>query len=54
MNKMYYPYPCHDGKYKYYIITKSGKIIKFGAVGDSDFPAHKDEARKQRYIKTQF
>ncbi len=33
MNKMYYPCPCHDGKHKYYIITKSGKIIKFGAVG---------------------
>ena len=50
MNKMYYPYPCHDGKHKYYIITKSGKIIKFGATGYSDFTIHKDEARKQRYI----
>ncbi len=24
---MYYPYPCHDGKHKYYIITKSGKLL---------------------------
>ncbi len=21
MNKIYYPYPCNDGKHKYYIIT---------------------------------
>ena len=50
MNKIYYPYPCKDGKHKYYIITKSGKKINFGAAGYSDFPTHKDEARKQRYI----
>ena len=50
MNKIYYPYPCKDGKHKYYIITKSGKTIKFGATGYSDFTIHKDEARKQRYI----
>jgi hypothetical protein len=50
MNKMYYPYPCHDGKHKYYIITKSGKIIKFGQASASDFTHHKDEQRKQRYI----
>jgi hypothetical protein len=50
MNKIYYPYPCNDGKHKYYIITKSGKTIKFGALGYSDYTIHKDEARKQRYI----
>ena len=50
MNKIYYPYPANDGKHKYYIITKSGKKIKFGALGYSDFTQHKDEARKQRYI----
>ena len=50
MNKMYYPYPCHDGKHKHYIITNSGKTIKFGATGYSDFTIHKDEAKKQRYI----
>ncbi len=27
MNKLYYPYPCKDGKHKYFIITKSGKTI---------------------------
>ncbi len=43
---MYHPYPCHN----YYIITKSRKIIKFGAVGYSDFPTHKDEARKKQFI----
>ena len=50
MEKIYYPYPTHDGKHKYYIITKSGKKIKFGASGYSDFTIHRDEARKQRYI----
>ena len=50
MNKIYYPYPANDGKHKYYIITKSGKRVKFGAIGYSDFTQHKDEARKQRYI----
>lgn len=50
MNKIYYPYPANDGKHKYYIITKSGKKVKFGAIGYSDFTQHKDEARKQRYI----
>ena len=50
MNKIYYPYPCKDGKHKYYIITKSGKTIKFGATGYSDFTIHKDEARKLRFI----
>ena len=50
MEKIYYPYPANDGKHKYYIITKSGKKIKFGAYDMSDFTHHKDEARKQRYI----
>ena len=47
----YYPYPANDGKHKYYIISKSEKKIYFGAVGYSDFTKHKDEARRQRYIK---
>ena len=46
----YYPYPANDGKHKYYIITKSGKTIKFGATGYSDFTLHKNEQRKQLYI----
>ena len=46
----YHPYPANDGKHKYYIITQSGKKIKFGAYGMSDYTLHKDEARKQRYI----
>jgi hypothetical protein len=44
----YHPYPANDGKHKYYIITNSGKTIKFGAAGMSDFTIHKDVARKQR------
>ena len=48
--KQYYPYPANDGKHKYYIITNQNKKVYFGAAGYSDFPTHKDEARKQRYI----
>jgi len=50
MTKIYYPYPANDGKHKYFIITKTGKKIYFGAAGMSDFTKHKDEERKQRYI----
>ncbi len=32
MEKLYYPYPTHDGKHKYYIITKSGKKLNLGLV----------------------
>jgi hypothetical protein len=48
--KQYFPYPANDGKHKYYIITKSGRKVSFGAAGYSDFTKHKDEDRKQRYI----
>ena len=46
----YYPYPANDGKHKYYIITKSGHKVSFGAAGYSDYTKHKDKDRKQRYI----
>ena len=46
----YYPYPANDGKHKYYIITKSGRKVLFGAAGYSDYTKHKDKDRKQRYI----
>lgn len=49
--KLYYPYLANDGKHKYYIITKTNKKVYFGAAGMSDFTKHKDEERKQRYIK---
>jgi len=48
----YYPYISKDKpEKKYYIITKNEKKVYFGAAGMSDFTIHKDEARKQRYIK---
>ena len=47
----YYPYKSDKPEKKYYIITKTEKKIYFGAAGYSDFTKHKDEARKQRYIK---
>ena len=49
--KIYYPYPSDKPDKKYYIITKDNKRVYFGAAGYSDFPKHKDEARRQRYIK---
>ena len=49
--RQYYPYPANDGKHKYYIITKSGRKVLFGAAGYEHFSSgHKDEDRKQRYI----
>ena len=49
MNK-YYPYKSNKPDKKYFIITKDNKKVYFGAAGMSDFPHHKDEERKQRYI----
>jgi hypothetical protein len=47
----YYPYKSDRPEKKYYIITKSEKKVYFGAAGMSDFTIHKDEDRKNRYIK---
>ena len=49
--KYYFPYPSDKPEKKYYIITKDNKRVYFGAAGMSDFTKHKDEVRKQRYIK---
>ena len=46
----YYPYKSDKPEKKYYIITKSEKKVYFGAAGMSDFPHHRNEARKIRYI----
>jgi hypothetical protein len=51
MQKQYYPYPATDGKHKFYIITKDGNKVNFGAKGYSDYTIHKDDERKLRYIK---
>ncbi len=49
--KQYYPYKSTDKpEKKYYIITKNGKKIYFGATDYQDFTQHKDEARKEAYI----
>ena len=49
--KTYYPYKSDKPEKKYYIITKSGKKIYFGQANASDMTQHKDEDRKNRYIK---
>ena len=40
----------HKNK-KYDATFSDGTIVSFGAVGYSDFTIHKDEARKDNYIK---
>jgi hypothetical protein len=47
----YYPYKSDKPEKKYFIITSSGKKVYFGQAGASDFTIHKDEDRKNRYIK---
>ncbi len=50
--KQYYPYKSTDKpEKKYYIITKNGKRVYFGFSPMEDFTQHKDEARKEAYIK---
>ena len=36
---------------KYDATFSDGSVVSFGAAGYSDFTQHKDEARKQNYIK---
>ena len=40
----------HKNK-KYDAAFSDGSVVSFGAAGYSDFTQHKDEARKQNYIK---
>ena len=49
--KTYWPYKSDKPDKKYYIITKDNKRVYFGAAGYSDMTQHKDEVRRQRYIK---
>lgn len=49
--KLYFPYKSDKPKYKYYIITSTGKKVYFGQAGASDMTQHKDPIRKQRYIQ---
>jgi len=49
--KYYYPYISNKKNKKYMVYTKDGKWIHFGQYGKSDFTMHKDEKRKQRYIR---
>ena len=49
--KIYYPYPSTDKKHKYFIITSSGKKVRFGAKGYEHYTeGHLDKTRKQSYL----
>jgi hypothetical protein len=41
--KTYYPYKATDGKHKYYIITKTGRKLYFGADGYNDYTIYYKE-----------
>ena len=47
----YYPYKSDKPEKKYYIITSTGKKLHFGSSDYQDFTQHKDEDRKNSYIK---
>ncbi len=49
--KTYYPYKSDKPDKKYYIITKTGKRVYFGYAPMQDYTEHKDEVRKNSYIK---
>jgi hypothetical protein len=55
---IYYPYPANNGKNKYYIITREGNKVFFGAYGMNDYTIYyrkygKEYAdeRRQLYIR---
>ncbi len=48
--KIYYPYPATDRTHKYFIITSSGKKVRFGAKAYDDYTTHRDNLRRQNYI----
>ena len=41
----------HNPKKKYDAVINGNKIISFGATGYEDYTTHKDEKRKDNYIK---
>jgi hypothetical protein len=46
----YHPYIANDGKHKYFFITNTEKIVKFGVIGYEHYTeGYLDEKRKQRY-----
>jgi hypothetical protein len=49
--KIYYPYKSDQQDKKYFIVTFTGKRVYFGATGYEDFTMHKDEKRKEAYIR---
>ena len=49
--KTYWQYKSDKPEKKYYIITKDNKRVYFGQTGASDMTQHKNEDRKNRYIK---
>ena len=47
----YYPYKSDKPEKKYFIITSTNKKVYFGSSDYQDFTQHKDETRKNSYIK---
>ena len=51
MIKYYYPYRSDKPEKKFMVFTPEGKKIYFGASGYEDYTIHKDDKRKEAYIK---
>ena len=49
--KIYYPYKSDKKDKKYFIVTLNGDRVYFGASGYEDFTTHKDEKRREAYIR---
>jgi hypothetical protein len=48
---IYFPYPSTDTIKKFFILTNSGKKVRFGAKSYEYFTeGHLDEERKERYL----
>lgn len=50
-DKIYYPYPATDSIYKYFVITDTGKKLKFGRKGYEHYTeGHLDKKRQSNYL----
>jgi hypothetical protein len=46
-DKIYYPYPSTDKRFKYFIITDTGKKIRFGQYGAEDYTSYYKKEGKE-------
>jgi hypothetical protein len=49
--KQYFPYPSDKANKKFFIITKHNKKVYFGDSKYEDYTVHKNNKKKEAYIK---